>query len=73
MKKSDFIAGLVLGGVIGAAAVLLYTPQSGDTLRLRMRDFVQNFGSEVRRAAEGRREQLQQELEVLRAPKEQGE
>ncbi len=48
--KRDFLAGLLLGGVIGAAFALLYAPRTGDETRSRLRE----RGEEVRGQVKGR-------------------
>jgi gas vesicle protein len=36
--RADFLAGFILGGLVGAAAALLLTPQSGQETRAFIRD-----------------------------------
>ena len=36
-NKSDFLAGLLIGGALGAALALLYAPQSGDETREKLK------------------------------------
>ncbi|HEX2979280.1 MAG TPA: YtxH domain-containing protein [Anaerolineaceae bacterium] len=69
MRRSDFLSGLLLGGLLGAAAVLLYTPESGDNMRTRIRGFIDDLRQEVKQASMTRRVELEQELAVLRTPK----
>jgi len=37
-KGSGFIAGFLLGGLVGAAAALLLTPKSGEETRFTLRE-----------------------------------
>lgn len=73
MRKSDFTAGFILGGLIAAGLVLLYTPDSGENVRSQASGFLKNFGSEVKKAAAERRSQLEAELESLRSPRKTGD
>jgi gas vesicle protein len=65
----SFLSGAVLGGLIASALVLLLTPYSGNDLRNRITDLVTRTYDEVRQAGEQRRDELQLELQELRAPK----
>jgi gas vesicle protein len=50
MKDSgfgSFLAGVVIGGLIGAALGLLLAPQTGDELREQVGDFVDNKRAEL--------------------------
>ena len=56
----DFVAGFLIGALAGAAAALLFAPQSGDDTRvlirekgIELRDQADGLGSEVRKRAEG--------------------
>jgi gas vesicle protein len=35
-ERKEFVLGMVLGGLVGAAVALLYAPQSGDETRARL-------------------------------------
>lgn len=72
MRKSDFTAGFLLGGLIGAGMILLYTPESGKSVRGQASGFFKNIGREVKLAAAERRQQLEAELEALRTPHKSG-
>lgn len=61
----SFLAGVVIGGLVGAAIGLLLAPQTGDELRVQVGDFVDNrrnaWGeavSEGRAAAEKARAEM---------------
>jgi gas vesicle protein len=56
----DFVAGFLIGALAGAAAALLFAPQSGEDTRvlirekgIELRDQADGLGSEVRKRAEG--------------------
>lgn len=61
-----FLFGAILGGMIGAATVLLLTPYSGNEVRERVIDFKSNLQKEIQLAADKRREELEAELAKLR-------
>jgi gas vesicle protein len=65
----SFVAGTLLGGIIGALLALLFTPQSGIELRAKISERTKIFSNEVRQAANTRRIELQERLETLRGPR----
>ena len=65
-KLSSFITGLILGGGLGAVAALLLAPGSGEGVRDRIREEIQEIVDAGRRAAEDRRDQLTEQLDALR-------
>jgi gas vesicle protein len=64
-----FIIGASLGGLVGATLALLFAPASGEELRAQIDDRAQGFATEIRQAANTKRIELQERLEILRAPK----
>jgi gas vesicle protein len=74
MKDSQlgsFLAGVVIGGLVGAAIGLLLAPEAGDTFRGQVGDFVDSqrtaFGdavSEGRAAAEKARAEMMADYEA---------
>ncbi len=64
----SFLIGATIGGVVGAAVALLFAPLSGRDLRIQIGDRTQAFAADIRQAANTRRIELQERLEVLRAP-----
>ena len=62
----SFIAGAMCGAVVGAAAVLLFTPQSGHELQERLRSQYQFALKEGQRAAADRRAELEAQLATLK-------
>ena len=69
-RVMSFLSGAILGGMIASALVLLFTPSSGSELRQQITDLANKTYEEVRQAGEQRRDELQLELQDLRAPKE---
>ena len=54
-----FVAGFLIGLVLGSAAVLLTTPRSGRDLQGEARSWVDNVLNEGRQAADQRRAELE--------------
>ncbi len=67
-RTMSFLIGATIGGVIGAAVALLFAPYSGQELRIQIGDRTQAFAADIRQAANTRRIELQERLEVLRTP-----
>jgi gas vesicle protein len=65
----SFVIGATLGGLVGATLALLFAPASGEELRTQITDRSQVFATEIRQAANSKRIELQERLEILRAPK----
>lgn len=63
-----FVVGLLLGAVVGVGLVVLFAPQSGEELRKRVRDRVEEVLAEGQRAAEERRVELVAQFEDLKQP-----
>jgi gas vesicle protein len=68
-RTFSFIIGVTLGGLTGAVLALLFAPESGEELRIKIQDRAQNFAADIRQAASTKRIELQSRLESLRAPK----
>jgi len=66
-----FLIGITVGGLVGSSIALLMAPDTGDGLRSQLRERGQNFFSDIRHAADERRIELRQRLEVMRAPREE--
>jgi hypothetical protein len=65
----SFFIGATIGGMIGATLALLFAPASGEDLRAQINDRAHTFAIDIRQAANTKRIELQERLEVLRAPK----
>ena len=66
---SRFLAGFLLGSLIGASTALLLAPKSGEELRGQISDEATRIQDEVKKAASDRRTELEQQLTALRAPR----
>jgi gas vesicle protein len=66
-----FLIGITVGGLVGSSIALLMAPDSGEALRSQLRSRGQNFFSDIQHAADERRIELRQRLEVMRAPREE--
>ncbi|RME74064.1 MAG: YtxH domain-containing protein [Chloroflexi bacterium] len=62
MRAVNFIAGFLGGMVLGAAFVLLFTPQSGGDLRAEVQARLDAVLEEARKAAEARRIELEEKF-----------
>jgi len=62
----SFFSGLILGGLVGAALAIFLAPESGEALRGQIRQRAETIQSQVARAAQERRAELEQELDHLR-------
>lgn len=68
-KIFGFLIGTLVGGLVGSTIALLLAPESGNELRSELRVRGENFFDEVRHAADERRIELRQRLDVLREPR----
>jgi gas vesicle protein len=72
MNKDEvlsLVAGLVCGGLVGAAVVILVTPQSGPDTRERIAGKFRDIVAAGKQAAADRRHELQQEYQArIRIP-----
>ena len=66
----SFFIGAMVGGMVAATLALLFAPASGQEVRTKITDRAQTFAVDIRQAANTKRIELQERLEVLRAPKE---
>jgi gas vesicle protein len=69
-KAMAFTLGAVIGGVLGALTALLFAPYSGKELRSAIQEQVDSFQAEIKEAAQQKRAELEEQLEVLIAKKE---
>jgi gas vesicle protein len=65
-KVLVFMSGVIAGAIVGGAAALLMTPQSGESLRGQARQRYQDAREAGRRAAEQRKQQLIDEYEAMK-------
>lgn len=50
--RSDFVAGFVIGGLLGTAVALLLAPRSGEETRTRLAGAAEDLGDRTRDRAE---------------------
>lgn len=60
-----FMMGIMVGALVGSTVALLLAPNSGTTIRSQLRARGENLMQELRHAAETRRIQLTDRLELL--------
>jgi gas vesicle protein len=65
-KVLVFMSGVIAGAIIGGAAALLMTPQSGENLRSQARQRYDDAMTAGRKAAEERKQQLIAEYEAMK-------
>ena len=65
-KFLSLVGGVILGGLVSAATVLLFTPKSGDAVRADIKHEVDAILEEGRRASEVRRNELEAQLNQMR-------
>ena len=70
-RMFGFLIGIAVGGLVGSSIALLMAPDTGEALRSQLRSRGQNFFSDIQHAADERRIELRQRLEVMRAPHEE--
>ena len=70
-RMFGFLIGITVGGLVGSSIALLMAPDSGEALRNQLRARGQSFFSDIQHAADERRIELRQRLEVMRAPREE--
>jgi gas vesicle protein len=58
-KLLSFLAGAIVGAMVGAAVVVMLAPESGDNTRSEIRGYVNSVVDEGRRAATERRAELE--------------
>lgn len=71
-KFFSFLAGTVMGALVGATVALLLAPSSGETLRSQMRDRMATLQDELAQAATERRIELENYLASLRETQPSG-
>jgi len=69
-KAFAFTFGAILGGVIGGLTSLLLAPYSGEEFRSSIQKQVDSFQAEIKEAAQKKRAELEEHLEVLIEQKE---
>ena len=68
-KSSSWFFGAVLGGLVGSTLAHLYAPFTGEELKAKVCDYIQNVRYEVEQAGVEKRAELEAQLEELRSGK----
>ena len=66
-NTKSWMLGAILGGLLGSALVMLYTPAKGSELKSKLQEAVQKIRDEVRQAGEEKRAALEAQLDALRS------
>ncbi len=66
-KSSSWLFGAVLGGLLGSTLARLYAPYSGEELKAKVCDYIQNVRYEVEQAGIEKRAELETQLDELRS------
>jgi gas vesicle protein len=69
-RMFGFLIGVMVGSLVGSTIALLIAPESGDELRDGLRQRGQGFVNQIRTAAQSRRIELQDRLEMLKESRE---
>jgi gas vesicle protein len=67
-KVFNFLAGVMMGGLVGATIAILLAPASGEEVRTQLQERSIKLRDDVMAVAEARRAELERELTALRAP-----
>ena len=68
-RMFGFLIGLTVGSLVGSTSALFMAPEAGDQLRSELRSRGEGFFNEVRHAADERKIELRQRLEMMREPR----
>ena len=68
-RTFGFLIGVFVGWLVGGTIALLLAPDSGEDLRGQLRSRSSGFVGEIKSAAETRRQQLEDQLAAMRAPR----
>lgn len=68
-KSSSWFVGAILGGLLGSTLARLYAPFTGEELKAKVCDYIQNVRYEVEQAGVEKRAELEAQLEELRSGK----
>ena len=71
-RMFSFLIGITVGGLVGSSIALLMAPESGEQLRSELRSRGESFYNEVRHAADERKIELRQRLDMMREPRMEG-
>ena len=68
-KVSSWLNGVIMGALVGSALALLFTPYSGEELKGRAVDYLENVKIEIENAGTEKRKELEEELSLLQSGK----
>lgn len=66
-KFGNFVFGALVGGLVGGILGALLAPASGEKTRQEISDYLRNIQTEVKRAADEKRAELEAQLQKLRS------
>jgi gas vesicle protein len=66
MRIGRFVAGLLMGSLVGAGLALLFAPDSGAEMQRRLQEWMQEIQAAGEQAAEQKRLELTAQLEELK-------
>ena len=72
-RTMSFLAGTVMGALVGATLAILFAPSSGEELRSEMQQRADRIQNEVQEAASSRRAELERQLAAMRTPQKPGQ
>lgn len=64
-----FLGGIIIGGILGAAAAFLFSPGSGESNREMLKKKAEEIRTEFEVGSEERKKELEEEVMVLRGEK----
>jgi gas vesicle protein len=65
-RITNFLAGFILGGLLGGGIALLLAPASGENIRGQIQERVRQVQLEVKQAAADKRAELEKQIESYR-------
>lgn len=68
-RTLSFIFGAITGALVGATLMVLFTPAPGETIRSDLRNRIQALQDQMQSAAAARRQELENQLAQMRAPR----
>jgi gas vesicle protein len=61
--------GVIMGALVGSALALLFTPYSGQEIKTRATDYLENVKDEIERAGVEKRQEMEEQLSLLQSGK----
>lgn len=68
-KVSSWFNGVIMGALVGSALALLFTPYSGEELKTRAVDYLENVKIEIENAGTEKRKELEEQLSLMQSGK----